>query len=71
MPAGEPVSHSQQLEYWNIVWNMFKVNNKDTRTSLVFSVFIVNFEPISHISIWANCSVSIADFEKVNTSREP
>ena len=38
------------------VWNMFKVNNEDTKN------FIVNFEHISHV-----CSnVSIANFEQVN-----
>ena len=40
---------------------MFKVNNKNTRTS---GVFIVNFEHISHFfSI-----VSIVDFKQVNVS---
>ena len=41
------------------VWNMFKVNNKDTKTT---SAFVVNFEHISHL-----CSrVSIVNFEQVN-----
>ena len=30
------------------MWNMFKINNKDTRTIALVS-FIVNFEGISHI----------------------
>ena len=43
---------------------MFKVNNKDTKTTpwRRFGVFIVNFEHISHL-----CSnVSIVNFEQVN-----
>ena len=47
------------------VWNMFKVKNKNARTtSVAFSgVCIVNFEHIEH-------SVSIADFQEVNLSQE-
>ena len=35
------------------MWNMFKLNNKDTRTTLLVSpgVFIVNFYNISHIAL--------------------
>ena len=46
------------------VWNMFKVNNKDTKTTPMrhFGVFIVNLEHISHL-----CStVSVVNFEQVN-----
>ena len=32
------------------MWNLFKVNNKDTRTTSS-GVFIVNFEMISHIAL--------------------
>ena len=41
----------QQWKHQNIVWNLFKVNNEDTRTKLMtsFFVFIVNFKHISHI----------------------
>ena len=35
------------IETLEQVWNMFKVNNKDTRT--MPGVFIVNFEHISHL----------------------
>ena len=42
---------------------MFKVNNKNTRTS---GVFIGNFEHISHFF----SSVSIVDFKQVNVSLE-
>ena len=44
---------------------MFKVNNKNNRTtSMTFSgVFIVNFEHISHIFLFF-----ILDFEHVNVS---
>ena len=44
---------------------MFKVNNKNTRTTLMSlsGVFIVNFEHISHLFL-----VSIADIEQVNVS---
>ena len=38
---------------------MFKVNNKDIRTTRRSGVFIVNFEHISHIST--------VDLEKVNS----
>ena len=31
------------------MWNMFKVNNKDTRTTPRSGVFIVNFEHISQL----------------------
>ena len=41
------------------VWNMFKVNNKDTKTMPRFGVFIVHFEHISHFCP----SVSIVNFE--------
>ena len=42
---------------------MFKVNNKDTKTTpRRFGVFIVNFERISHLC----SSVSIVNFEQVN-----
>ena len=37
---------------------MFKVNNKDTRTTL--SVFIVNFEHISHLVLIVNFEHAIA-----------
>ena len=43
-----------------MVWNMFKVNNKNTRKN----VFIVNFEDISHLF----ASVFIVDFEQVKHS---
>ena len=42
---------------WNqlivTLWNMFKVNNKDTRTMSItsFCVFIVNFELILHLGL--------------------
>ena len=47
------------------MWNMFKVNNKETKTTPMasFSVFIVNFEHISHLC----SSVSIVNFEHVIT----
>ena len=46
------------------VWNIFKVNNKDTKMMpRRFGVFIVNFEHISHLC----SSVSIVNFEEVNT----
>ena len=43
--------HSQQWKHHNNVWNLFIVNNKDTRkTSLtLFWCGIVNFEQILHI----------------------
>ena len=33
------------------MWNLFKVNNKDTRTTslMLLFVFIVSFEQVSHI----------------------
>ena len=45
---------SQQWKHQNNNWNLFKVNNKDTTTtsmasSWCSSLFIVNFEQISHI----------------------
>ena len=47
---------------------MFKVNNKDTRTSLALrsGVFIVNFEHI----ITSCSSVFVANFEHVNAGWE-
>ena len=42
------------------MWNLFKVNNKDIRYVVRSTVFIVNFEQISHFGI------SIVDFEEVN-----
>ena len=47
------------------MWNMFKVNNKNTKTTSLTSswCFIGNFEHISHLF-----SVSIADSEHVNVS---
>ena len=33
----------------NKLWNMFKVNNKDTRTTSLTGLFTVNFEHISHL----------------------
>ena len=36
----------------NTVWNIFKVNNKDTTTPMASSgVFILNFEYISHLDL--------------------
>ena len=45
---------------------MFKVNNKNTRTSsdVVLVFFIVNFEHISHLV----CSVSTVDVEQIIVS---
>ena len=45
---------------------MFKVNNKDIRTTRRSGVFIVNFEHISHIAL----VFSIFGFEQVNVSWE-
>ena len=42
------------------MWNMFKVDNKDTRTTRRSGVFNANFEHISHCS-----SVSVVNFEHV------
>ena len=36
------------MKYQNNIWNLFKVNNKETR-KIGSSVFTVNFEQISHI----------------------
>ena len=49
-----------QKQHWKCqrnVWNMFKVNNKGTRTTslLSFWVFNVNFEQISHIVLCFYC----------------
>ena len=41
--------------------NLFKINDKVTRTTSVTGVFIVNFEQISQID-------SIVDFAQVNAS---
>ena len=43
---------------------MFKVNNKNTRTTSM-TFFIVNFEHISNITL---SSVSTIDFKQVNVS---
>ena len=49
---------------------MFKINNKDTKTTPLvgqwhrFDVFIGNFEYVSHLC----SSVSIVNFEQVNAS---
>ena len=42
---------SQKRKHQSNMWNLFKVNNKDAKTTSVmpFGVFIVNFEQISHI----------------------
>ena len=47
------------------VWNMSKVNNKDTKRRhwRRFGVFIVNIEHSSHLC----SSVSIVNFEQVNS----
>ena len=51
-----------------MVWNLFKVNNRTTRTTsndlFVFSVCIVNFEHISELF----SSVFIDDFDQVDAS---
>ena len=41
--------HTQQWKQRNNVWNKFKVNNKDIRTTS--GVFIANFEHILHIAL--------------------
>ena len=55
---------SQLWKHQKNVWNMFKVNNKDTRTTSLKSFWCL------YCQLWTNfthCSgVSIADFEKVN-----
>ena len=33
------------------MWNMFKINNKGTRTTRRSGVFIVKFEHISHLAL--------------------
>ena len=48
---------------------MFKVNNKDTRTTPMasFSAFIVNFEHILQLCF----SASVANFKQINTDWLP
>ena len=46
---------SQHKKHYTKVWNMFKVNNnKNTRKKSMISsgVFIINFEPISHLLVF-------------------
>ena len=54
---------SQQWKHQNNVWNLFRVNNKDTRTTswCCFDAFVVNFEHFTHCP-----GVSIVDFEPEN-----
>ena len=50
---------------------MFKVNNKDTRTTRRSAVFIVKFEHISSVlsfNIFHSSSAFIINFEQVNAS---
>ena len=44
-PSRHLPAKSQQSKHQKKVWNMFKVNNKDTKT-LFSSVSIVNFEHV-------------------------
>ena len=57
----------QQWKHQNIVWNLFKVNNEDTRTKLMtsFFVFIINFKHIHTLF-----SVASPDFDKVSMGWE-
>ena len=50
-PADIYLFKGNQRIFKKKVWNMFKVNNQDTRTTLLkfFSVFIVNCEDIWHL----------------------
>ena len=57
----------QQLKHQKKLSNMFKVNNKNSRTTsmMLFWCFIVNFEHMSHLF----SSVSIVDFEQINDNQ--
>ena len=44
IPSQYLLTQSQQWKHQNNVWNLFKVNNKD-------SFFFVNFEQIAHIAM--------------------
>ena len=49
---------SQQWKHLKKVWNLFKVNNKHTRTTSQWHrsvVFIVNFKQISQLFWWFYC----------------
>ena len=50
-PIWHLLAQSQRWNYQNSVWNLFEVDNKNTRTASLMSFWcvIVNFEQISHI----------------------
>ena len=54
----------QKWKHQNNVWNLFRVQDKDTRRQWCSGVFIVNFEHIHFIHF---SGVSIVDFEQINT----
>ena len=50
IPSRHLIIQNQQWKHYNDVWNLFKVNNRDTdqRQWPRSGVFIINFEQISH-----------------------
>ena len=66
LPSESLTVQSQQYKHWRKVWNMFKVNNKDTKTTSVMSLkcfYCQLWTYITPLSI-----VSIAKFEQVNVN---
>ena len=69
-PITQPTlfAESQEWKHKNNVWNMFKVNNKETRTMSMTSFWFL------YCLLWiyfTHCSsVSIVDFEQVNVGWE-
>ena len=54
-PRRQLLVQSQQWKHYSNIWNLFKVINKDTRTTSMtspFGVFIVNFVPVFYLWLW-------------------
>ena len=65
LPSQQLLVQSQQWKHQNNVWNLFKINNDDTRTTSITSFWGLYCYPkavFTHRS-----SVSIVDFKQVNS----
>ena len=56
-PSKQILGQSRQYKYWKKVWTMFKINNKDTKTTSWRR---------SGVCCWPFSSVYFVDFEQVN-----
>ena len=68
LPTWHLLAQSQQCKHQDNVWNLFKINNKVTRMTLMTLLWCLYCQLLTDFT---HCStVSIVDFEQVNTSWE-